>query len=275
MYDATGPSPDGVQIADGVVYWTTMGMPSVRPGATGEASLDYSAANGGLHAIAVDGTGRRDVVPPGAITTGKQLALADGWLYWGDREGFKVSRVRVDGTSLTDLVVNPRDDEWLGECVGVAVDVGRGQLYWTQKGPAKGGRGRIFRAGLELPFGESADARSDIEILWHDLPEPIDLEIVGDLLYWTDRGAAPRGNTLNRAALPPAGALGGDVEILAGGFGEAIGVVIDDQFGVAYVSDLAGRVLEVSLPGGGREGGSVRVVATLDTPLSGIAGIPA
>lgn len=64
-----------------------------------------------------------------------------------------MSRVRVDGTGLTDLVVNTHDSTWRQECVGVAVDPAAGYLYWTQKGPAKGGQGRIFRAGLEIPGG--------------------------------------------------------------------------------------------------------------------------
>nr|MDT0526532.1 hypothetical protein [Streptomyces sp. DSM 41633] len=129
------------------------------------------------------------------MTTGKQLTTdQSGTLYWGDREGCRVSCARTDGTGLTDLVVNTRDDSWLQECVGVAVT--SEHLYWTQKGPAKGGRGRILRAGLAIPAGESAESRTDIEVLWDHLPEPIDLEIVGGWLYWTDRGAPPAGNTL-------------------------------------------------------------------------------
>ena len=54
-----------------------------------------------------------------AVTTAK-LALADGWLYWGDREGHRVSRARIDRRDRQDLVVNPAG---IGnQCVGVAVD---------------------------------------------------------------------------------------------------------------------------------------------------------
>ena len=188
---------------------------------------------------------------------------------WGDREGFRVGRVDTDGAGLTDLVVNPQDRDGLGECVGVAVDPRRGHLYWTQKGPAKGGRGRIFRAGLDLPPGQKADTRTDIELLWDYLPEPIDLEIVGDELYWTDRGAPPNGNTLNRASLPGPGERGPTPQILADGFAEAIGLAVDAAAEVVYVSDLGGRIWRVPLAGG-----SPRVLADLDTPVSGIVGIP-
>ncbi|MFF4398449.1 hypothetical protein [Streptomyces sp. NPDC001480] len=62
-------------------------------------------------AMRLDGSGQRDVVPPGVITTGKQLASdGAGCLYWSDREGRRISRVRLDGSGLTDLVVNPPGD---------------------------------------------------------------------------------------------------------------------------------------------------------------------
>ncbi|GAA3582313.1 hypothetical protein GCM10022222_78860 [Amycolatopsis ultiminotia] len=266
IYDRAGASPDGVAIADGTIYWTTMGLPLRDPDVPGEAGLDYSRRNGGLHAVGLNGLEPREIVPSGVITTGKQLTC-QGFLYWSDREGCRVCRVRTDGTGLTDLVVNDRDESWTQECVGVAVD--GDHLYWTQKGPAKGGEGRIFRAGLEIPSGESARDRSDVETLWEHLPEPIDLEPHGGYLYWTDRGAAPQGNTVNRALLPAPGEKGGKPEILAGGFAEAIGLAVDDE--VVYVSDLGGSITAVPLPEAG--GGEPRLVAELGERLSGIAGI--
>ncbi|MFG3097717.1 hypothetical protein [Streptomyces sp. NPDC048202] len=268
-----GPAPDGIVVEDETVYWTTMGAPEVDPAAPGEAGLDFSARDGGVHAVGLDGESRRDLVPLGAMTTGKQLASdGRGRLYWGDREGHRVSTVRVDGTGLTDLVVNPADQGIMGECVGVAVDPARGHLYWTQKGPAKGGEGRILRAGLEIPTGQTAANRSDIEVLWSELPEPIDLHIVDDWLYWTDRGAPPNGNTLNRAPLPSAGERGSAPEILAHGFQEAIGLAVDGEAGIAYVSDLGGHLRAVPLPGGPAAGQPPREIVSLGS-LTGLAGI--
>lgn len=261
--------PDGIVLLGDRIHWTTMGAPTRNPDAEGEASLDYSARNGGVHSVSLDGANPADLTAPGAITTGKQLtADAAGRLYWGDREGFRVTRMNPDGSGLTDLVVNvPGGEPILDECVGVAVDDAAGHLYWTQKGPAKGGRGRIFRAGLELSAGQTAENRTDIEVLWDALPEPIDLEIHDGHLYWTDRGAEPNGNTLNRAPLPAEGTVGAAPEILARGFTEAIGLAIDAEASLAYVSDLGGRLYRVPLSGGAPE-----VVADLGTPLSGIAG---
>jgi hypothetical protein len=275
LVEKPGAVPDGIVVESGTAYWTTMGTPLLDPGTPGEAGQDYSRRDGGVHALALDGGSPRDVLPAGALTTGKQLTSdGAGTLYWGDREGHRVSRARVDGSGLTDLVVNPASDGIMGECVGVAVDPAGGYLYWTQKGPAKGGKGRILRAGLEIPAGETAADRSDIEVLWSDLPEPIDLHLAGSWLYWTDRGAAPAGNTLNRAPVPAAGAAGQAPEILADGFTEAIGLAVDDAAGIAYVSDLGGHIRAVPLPGGPAAGHQPWEIAALGHPLTGLCLLP-
>ena len=65
------------------------------------------------------------------------------------------------------------------------------------------------RAGSFVPRsicrpGTSPQYRDDVELLWKDLPEPIDLHLFGGAtLVWTDRGAEPEGNTLNRAMVQP------------------------------------------------------------------------
>lgn len=275
LVEKAGAAPDGIAYdADaGKIYWTTMGQPAFMEESAGsEAGFDFSAKNGGLHSANVDGTDQRDVLPVGAITTGKQLdaVFLSGQLFWGDREGCKVSRVNVDGTDLTDLIDNGPTGDVLQECVGIAVDAENGFVYWTQKGSAKGGEGRILRANLEIPEAETAAERTDIEVLWEDLPEPIDLHIDGTVLYWTDRGAEPAGNTLNRASIPPSGERGSAPEILARGFHEAIGLAVDSDADVAYVTDLGGTVRAVPLAAGGEE----RVVARFEGhSLTGIVGI--
>ncbi|MFC4949957.1 hypothetical protein [Pseudonocardia sp. GCM10023141] len=269
--DDAGPIPDGVVVHDGIVYWTTMGVPEVV--GEGEANRLYHRRDGGVHAIGLDGTGRRDVVAPGTITTGKQLTCDDtGVLYWGDREGRRVSRAHIDGSGLADLVVNTGAGE-LAECVGVAVDRAAGHLYWSQKGPSKGGQGRILRVGLEVPAGETAATRSDVEVLWDGLPEPIDLHLDVGWLYWTDRGAPPAGNTLNRAPLPAPAGRGAEPQILGGGFAEAIGLAVDPAAGRAYVSDLGGHIWVVPLPEGPEAGALPRVLVRLPEAITGLAAL--
>ena len=83
--------------------------------------------------------------------------------------------------------------------MGIVVDVDGGEFYWTQKGATKAGQGRLFRANLEIPQGQTATTRQDVELLYDALPEPIDLDIDPGTrnLYWTDRGDPPRGNTVS------------------------------------------------------------------------------
>ncbi|RDI63366.1 hypothetical protein [Nocardia pseudobrasiliensis] len=266
----TGPAPDGlvVDARGGRIYWTTMGQ--------ARSESDFDAADGSIRSARLDGSDQRTIVPTGSLTTGKQLAadFTTARLYWGDREGCRVSRVDMDGTGLTDLVINAPTADRTAECVGVAVDPAQGYLYWTQKGPAKGGRGRILRAGLEIPLGETAAARTDIEVLWDGLPEPIDLHLdpATATLYWTDRGAGPDGNTLNRAAVPRKGLRGDAPQILARNFTEAIGLAVDTDAGLAYVTDLGGTVRAVPLDPG--SGATEFVVARFEgRPLTGIAGL--
>ena len=190
-----GRFPDGivVDVEAGHIYWTNMGVPNLNDGSIERADLD--------------GGNRRVIVPQGVTHTPKQLHLhkEGGKLYWCDREGMRVMRANLDGSQVETLVEAGRGDNdrrdqtrW---CVGITIDPVRRQIYWTQKGPDDGNQGRIFRAGVEIPNGETAANRSDIEVIFDHLPEPIDLELdlANRVLYWTDRGDPPRGNTVNCA----------------------------------------------------------------------------
>jgi hypothetical protein len=147
--------------------------------------------------------------------------------------------------------------------VGIAIDVDRRLLYWTQKGAPNGGEGRIFRGPLDSSVGAIAPYGDGVELLWKDLPEPIDLHLVGGgaTLLWTDRGD-PEGNTLNRAVVQP---TVGTTEILSTGYREAIGVAAasESEF---YVTDLGGSVRHVDLNSGIDTG-----LVNLGSPFTGIA----
>ncbi|MBV9924075.1 MAG: 3-hydroxyacyl-CoA dehydrogenase, partial [Acidobacteria bacterium] len=86
-------------------------------------------------------------------------------------------------------------------------------------------------------------------VLFDRLPEPIDLELdLGRrMLYWTDRGNPPRGNTVSRAALDAQ--PGGGPEVLVGDLMEAIGLSLDLKGGRMFFSDLGGSVYSARLDG--------------------------
>ena len=135
-------------------------------------------------------------------------------------------------------------------CVGLTIDPKFGHIYWTQKGPDNAGLGRIFRANVEIPAGQTAATRSDIEIFYDGLPEPIDLELdhKNRVLYWTDRGDPPRGNTVNRASIDNKPA---EPEIVVTHLMEGIGIALDIPNDRMFVTDFAGSIYSARLDGSG------------------------
>jgi sugar lactone lactonase YvrE len=236
--------PDGIAIdvEVGRIYWTNMGVPNLNDGSIECADLD--------------GRDRRVLIPQGLTFTPKQLHLdkQNSKLYWCDREGMRVMRSNLDGSQIETLVETGRGDadrrdqtRW---CVGITIDPERKQIYWTQKGADNGEQGRLFRAGLEIPKGETATNRSDIEVFFDHLPEPIDLEldVKNRVLYWTDRGDPPRGNTVNRASLD---AKPRAPEIVVTHLMEGIGIALDVPHDRMFVTDFAGSIYSARLDGSG------------------------
>jgi DNA-binding beta-propeller fold protein YncE len=233
--------PDGIVVdaKAGHIYWTNMGIPPLNDGSIERADLD--------------GTNRTIIVPQGVTHSPKQIHLdkENGKLYWCDREGMRVMRANLDGSQVETLIETGRGDKdrrdetrW---CVGITVDPKRGKIYWTQKGPTKGGLGRLCRANINIPKGESPSNRSDIEVLFDQLPEPIDLELdlTNRVLYWTDRGDPPRGNTVNRVPIDKKAAP----EILITHLMEGIGIALDVPGNRMFVTDFAGSVYSADLDG--------------------------
>lgn len=238
--------PDGVVVDSdaGHIYWTNMGVPSKNDGSIERADLD--------------GQNRKTIVPEGGTFTPKQLHLdkQNGKLYWCDREGMRVMRSNLDGSKIETLVDTSEGDARPGRdarkwCVGISVDAERGQIYWTQKGPDDAGQGRMFRANIEIAKGENAANRTDIELLFDGLPEPIDLELdlTNRLMYWTDRGDPPRGNTVNRAPMDVDFTKHPDPKILLTHLMEGIGIALDLKSNRMFLTDLAGSVYSAKLDG--------------------------
>lgn len=253
--------PDGIVIDSehGHLYWTNMGVPNLNDGSIERSDLD--------------GGNRTTIVKVGATHTPKQIHLdrENRKLYWCDREGMRVMRSNLDGSALETLVQTGQGDadsrdqtKW---CVGITLDHARGHLYWTQKGPDNAGLGRIFRANIDIPKGETASRRSDIEVWLDRLPEPIDLELDpgNRVLYWTDRGDPPRGNTVNRLSIDaPPGAR--TPEIVFTHLMEGIGIALDVPGDTMFMTDLGGTVYSARL-----NGSQISVLQYVQGNLSGVA----
>jgi len=244
--------PDGIDIYGDRMYWTNM--------------HDLKENNGTVLSAKLDGSDLQTVIPAGNVHTPKQLIVDEPTrkLYLCDREGLRVMRCNLDGSEHETLV---QTGDWRNAaekadacrwCVGIAVSQKQNKIFWTQKGPSKSNQGRIFSAGIDLPKGADPTSRQDIELLADNLPEPIDLDFDDEcgVLYWTDRGELPLGNSLNKKTIgstPPAAERVLGRQIIAQSLGEGIGLKFDRQQGCVYVGDLAGRLWKCSVKGGPKE----------------------
>jgi DNA-binding beta-propeller fold protein YncE len=238
--------PDGlvIDVDAGHMYWTNMG--------------NLKANDGSIERADLDGRNVTTIVPPGGTFTPKQIQLdkVNGKLYWSDREGMRVMRSNLDGSKVETLVDTSQGDARPGKdarkwCVGIAVDLSGGKFYWTEKGPDNAGQGRICRANIEIPNGQTPADRNDIEVLYDELPEPIDLDFdpTNRVLYWTDRGDPPRGNTVNRAPMDAVPGERKEPEIIFTHLMEGIGLALDLKNQRMFVTDFAGTVYSANLDG--------------------------
>ena len=241
---------DGCQLPDGIVvdveaghiYWTNMGVPNLNDGSIERADLD--------------GKNRKTIVPQGGTHTPKQIisirraASSTGAIARGCASCAAISTARRSKRSSKPDTAKPTAATRRDGASGWRSIPKLGQIYWTQKGPDNAGLGRIFRASVEIPEGETAATSSDIEVFFDGLPEPIDLEIdrKNRILYWTDRGDPPRGNTVNRASIDNKPA---EPEIVVTHLMEGIGIALDVPDDRMFVTDFAGSLYSARLDGSG------------------------
>jgi hypothetical protein len=260
--------PDGivVDVEAGHIYWTNMGS--------------IGASDGSIFRANLDGKDLTTIVPEGRTHTPKQLQLdkKNGKLYWSDREGMRVMRANLDGSNIETMIETGHGDaerrdarNW---CVGIALDVERGHVYWTQKGPDNAGQGRICRAGIDIPVGQTPSTREDIELLYDALPEPIDLDLdfANRTMYWTDRGDPPRGNTVNRAPMDSTPGGRKEPEIIFNHLMEGIGLALDLKNNRIFMTDLGGSVYSANLDGSNKKNflfaqGNLTGIAYAEIPL--------
>jgi hypothetical protein len=236
---------DGIAVHSGTgqIFWTDMGRPAER--------------DGKIMRCEKDGSGLTTIVAAGGAFTPKQMKIdeAAGKIYWSDREGMAVKRCNLDGSDIETLIItgNPVTDKgdetrW---CVGLALDPGKGHVYWTQKGGDNASQGVIRRIDMVMPRASTATNRRDMLTLFARLPEPIDLDLDLEerVMYWTDRGD----NTISRAPMDRSGTYDPGVrvdrEIVLTGLREAIGIALDIPSDRMAFTSLGGEVGVAAMDG--------------------------
>lgn len=256
----SAPDGLGIDIANHHIYYTNMGNPATN--------------SGFISRVDMDGENHTTVIPVGQAYTPKQLVLEltmpTPKLYWSDREGMQVCRANLDGSELEVLVKTGYTEKdrqnarnW---CVGITVDPVRQCMYWTQKGPSKGNQGRLFRAPLQMKNGETAATRSDITLLLDKLPEPIDLDldIQEQVLYLSDRGDPPYGNTISRVDVQNHESV--KKQIIITKLHEAIGLSLNLLERKLYFTDLSGGLYVANL-----DGSNQKTLCADEGDLTGVA----
>lgn len=95
----------------------------------------------------------------------------------------RISRMNLDGTGLEDLVTGTLTRQ-PSELV---IDPGGKMMYWWDNGP-EGVGSFIKRANLEIPDGETAATRTDIESVVTIVVQAVGiaLDLPGAKMYWAD-----------------------------------------------------------------------------------------
>lgn len=75
------------------------------------------------------------------------------------------SRIRHTGQLVRKKAMRMVYSQHLTYLAGITFSKKLKKFFWTQKGHSKGGDGRIFSAGLDMPAGQTAKDRTDVEVV--------------------------------------------------------------------------------------------------------------
>jgi len=159
------------------------------------------------------------------------LDVANGKIYWADLGSRKIQRANLDGTGpVEDLITTG-----LLFPIEIALDLQLDMIYWTEAALHK-----IQRANQEIPPGENAANRTDIEDVVDtglSCPHGIALSSVDDMLYWSDpcAGKIQRTSRSNPIVIE-------DIASVDTGF--AVSVALDSEAGKVYWADNSGAKIK-------------------------------
>ena len=236
-----------LDISGGKMYFTDRNAPDLRtPGAVNS-----------IHRANLDGTNIETILP-GSDPVKEAIALdiSGGKMYWAEYDGVnedhKIRRANLDGTNVEDLFTEfalGTDPIYEGPR-GIALDISRRKMYWTNLAA-----GKIHRANLDGTNVEDL-------ITGLTLPHHIALDFSGGKIYWSD---------YLDGKIQCANFNGTNVEDLVGGLRHPAGIALDVARGKMYWTDQgAGKIQRADLDGSNRED----LVSGLGIPTGLALGIP-
>ena len=182
----------------------------------------------------LDGSNVEDIITT-ELRNPSSIAIAATWqkIYWLDRYHDKIFRANLDGTQITELIntrdiaAPPRNYESAGP-YGIAIDVDRGKMYWTDEVMDK-----IFCANLDgTDIEELVNTR---ELVNPPLdpedtaPASIAIDATEGKMYWTDWHT----NKIQRANLDGSNAE----DIITSGVSFSRGIALDPENRKIYYTD--------------------------------------
>jgi DNA-binding beta-propeller fold protein YncE len=264
--------PDGVAVdaAAGKVYWTNMGSGgkgSVQRSDLDGSHVEYVVPKGGtyfpkqvqldlaqgkaywsdrdglkIQRCNLNGSQNEILISGLNHPVGMALDLAKGVFYFSEKNGGTLKRAPMSMPPSGQTAADRKDVETLiaglTQPIDVAVDVTRGEIYWTDRD-----EGTVHRAGIEIPAGQTAAARKDIETLLRGLDTPIGvaLDPEGGKFFVTESGtgaviSANLDGTGKKAVIP----------VRAGATLTGICFVPPEGQGVSVITSRAGRIEETT-----------------------------
>ena len=232
-------------------------------------------ADGTITSCTLAGKSVRTILPRGGRAAPKQLAVdqTNSQIYWTQSEGTQILRCNIDGTSIETLfetetgyaIDRSNSPSWPN---GIAIDPLRRNFYWSQQSPKNPQKYCIYRASMDMPLGSTPSQRRDVEMVFDDLAEVLDIEFVPvfDELYWS---AKDEGTEIRRGYVGPCVNVDMESQGIVVGDMKGMGwIKVDPKGGHVYTTCLRGALTRFDMTTG--EGES-RLYRDRDAAFAGIA----
>src|SRR5712664_2072568 len=204
-----------------------------------------------------DGSDLKTIVNEGRrLPDGIVVDVAGGHIYWTNMGNPKandgtIDRADLDGTNITDVV--PPGATWTPK--QLQLDAKNRKLYWSDREGMRVMRSNLDGSNIEtlVETGHGDADRLDARNWCVGIAVDLDLDLGNRVIYWTDRGDPPRGNTVNRAPMDAAPGTRKEPEIVFNHLMEGIGLSLDLETKRMFLTDLGGSVYSANLDGSNKK----------------------